>query len=220
MIETKLLSHQFPLGELKVSALKDINLKIDTGEFAIIAGPSGSGKTTFLNIIGLILKPDNGDVMWFNQNAYNDKKVTEELRRNDLGYIFQTFNLIPVLTVYENVEYFLLKKNFSKIVIKEKIEQMLIRVGLKDHIKKYPWQLSGGQRQRVAIARALVKEPKVLLADEPTANLDHATGSTIIELLKEINERDKTTVVIATHDNKVIKEAKRVIYFEDGKIIN
>ncbi len=219
MIETRSLDHDFPLGGVKVPALRQVSTRIETGEFVIIAGPSGSGKTTFLNTVGLILKPTRGLVLWDGEDVYSkDEHKLATLRRMELGFIFQTFNLIPVLTVTENVEYFLLKKAIPAVQAREWVESVLTTVGLKDHMKKYPWQLSGGQRQRVAIARALVKRPRVLLADEPTANLDHATGMAIVELLKKLNQEEKTTVIIASHDPKVIKSAPRILNFEDGRV--
>lgn len=214
----------------KVQALQNINLVISKGEMTMIAGPSGSGKTTLLNILGLILKPSSAEELTLDgKNLLNLKeRQLAEIRRNEMGFIFQSFNLIPVLTVYENVEYFALKKFSSHLKfstdtannnIQERVRWSLEKVGIQDQAYKYPWQLSGGQRQRVAIARAVVKNPHWLFADEPTANLDQKTGEGIINLLAELNHTLSTTVLIATHDPKMLSVAKRVLQIVDGRIL-
>src|SRR3954452_7326098 len=209
----------YPLGRLKVRALTDINLSIGRGDFIALAGPSGSGKTTLLNLIGCIDKPDDGRII------VDDVDVTRiplhrlsTLRRDTLGFIFQTFNLIPVLTAYENVEYPLLLQNVPRRERDARVRRWLAEVGWTEQAKQRPDQLSGGQRQRVAIARAMVTEPKLVLADEPTANLDSETAARILDLLAEINTRTHCTFVFSTHDPSLIARAERVVRIRDGRI--
>lgn len=208
------------LGSVRVPALKGVSLTIDPGEFTVIAGPSGSGKTTILNLIGCVDTATTGDVVISGQKTSNlsDRALTD-LRLNTLGFIFQSFNLIPVLDVYDNVEFpLLLMKNLTKKEKKQRVEYFIERVGLTGHIKHRPSELSGGQRQRVAIARALVTKPQIVLADEPTANLDSKTGQNIIDLMKEINSADKTTFLFSTHDHSIMNQARRIIMLHDGVI--
>ncbi|MFN3411349.1 MAG: ABC transporter ATP-binding protein, partial [Exilispira sp.] len=189
----------YMLDKTEVHALRGIDISIKEGEFVCIAGPSGSGKTTILNLIGCIDKPTEGTVFIDNEDVskFNDKKLTN-YRLNKLGFIFQSFNLIPVLNVYENIEFpLLLQKNISKEERKDRVMKLIKEVGLEDRIKNKPSELSGGQRQRVAIARALVTKPVIVLADEPTANLDSETGDKIISLMKKINEIEKTTFIFS-----------------------
>lgn len=211
----------YPLGRIRVRALTDVNLTIGRGELLALAGPSGSGKTTLLNLIGCIDKPDDGRIV------VDDVDVTpvplhrlSTLRRNTLGFIFQTFNLIPVLTAYENVEYPLLLQNVARRERDTRVRRWLSEVGLDNQAKQRPDQLSGGQRQRVAIARAMVTEPKLVLADEPTANLDSETAARILDLLAEINTRTNCTFVFSTHDPSLIARAERVVRIRDGRIEN
>jgi putative ABC transport system ATP-binding protein len=214
------VSKDYYLGKIIVHALNDINFEINHGEFMAIAGPSGSGKTTLLNLIGCVdvatlgsMKIDGKDTLKLSDNELTD------IRLNKIGFIFQNFNLISVLNVFDNIEFpLLLKKNMSKGERAERVLYLAERVGLKDYIKHRPNELSGGQRQRVAIARALVTKPEIVLADEPTANLDSVTGQNIIDLMKEMNESEKTTFVFSTHDRKIISQAKRIIDLRDGKI--
>ena len=211
----------YVLGKTRVRALKKVSFEIKRGEFLSIVGPSGSGKTTILNLIGCIDYPTEGDVY------VNNKKTTEmsdseasEFRNRTIGFIFQNFNLIPVLNLYENVEYpLLIRKGKVKKSDKEKIYKLIDEVGLKDLIKHKPEELSGGQRQRVAIARALVTEPDIVIADEPTANLDHKTSSIILELMKKMNKEYNVTFIFSTHDELVMKYAKRKIKLFDGEIV-
>ncbi len=211
----------YVLGKTKVRALKKVSFEIKRGEFLSIVGPSGSGKTTILNLIGCIDYPTEGDVY------VKNKKTTEmsdseasEFRNRTIGFIFQNFNLIPVLNVYENVEYpLLIRKGRVTKSDKEKIYKLIDEVGLKDFIKHKPEELSGGQRQRVAIARALVTEPDIVIADEPTANLDHKTSSIILELMKKMNKEYNVTFIFSTHDELVMKYAKRKIRLFDGEIV-
>jgi len=209
----------YPLGRIRVRALSDVDLTIGRGELIALAGPSGSGKTTLLNLIGCIDKPDDGRIV------VDDVDVTRvplhrlsTLRRDTLGFIFQTFNLIPVLTAYENVEYPLLLQNLPRRERETRVRHWLREVGLEQQAKQRPDQLSGGQRQRVAIARAMVTEPKLVLADEPTANLDSETAARILDLLGEINARTRCTFVFSTHDPSLIARAERVVRIRDGRI--
>jgi putative ABC transport system ATP-binding protein len=209
----------YPLGRVLVRALSNIDLDIARGEFTALAGPSGSGKTTLLNLIGCIDKPDRGTV------ELGGADVTEtplhrlvHLRRDLLGFIFQSFNLVPVLTAWENVEYPLLLRGVGKKERGERVARWLEEVGLRAQAKQRPDQLSGGQRQRVAIARAMVGEPRLVVADEPTANLDSDTAAHILDLLAGINQRTGCTFVFSTHDPALLGRARRVVKMRDGRI--
>jgi putative ABC transport system ATP-binding protein len=211
----------YPLGKLEVHALKGIALSFAAGEFTTIAGPSGCGKSTVLNLIGCMDTPTAGEVFLEGQpvSALGDKALTS-LRLEKLGFIFQSFNLIPVLTVFQNVEFpLLLQGRLSAKERKERVENLLREVGLGDHMRHKSNELSGGQRQRVAIARALVTEPRIVLADEPTANLDSATGELVIDLMKDINRKHGTTFVFSTHDPQVMEHATRVVRLKDGLVV-
>jgi putative ABC transport system ATP-binding protein len=220
-IRIESVSKVYPLGKTEVRALKNINLQIEEGEFTTIAGPSGCGKSTMLNLIGCMDTPTSGEVYIENQpiSRLSDKELTR-LRLEKLGFIFQSFNLIPVLTVYQNIEFPLLihggyaPKDRARI-----IEELIEEVGLKDQARQKSNELSGGQRQRVAIARALVTNPRIVLADEPTANLDSATGEKIINLMKEINSTHKTTFIFSTHDPQVMQHASRIVRLKDGEVV-
>ena len=208
------------LGDQKVQALKDITLSIETGVFLAIAGPSGSGKTTLLNLIGCIDTPSQGKI-FINDVDVSDKSPDQlaDLRNRTIGFIFQTFNLLPVLSAAENVEYPLLqRKDVSPAERKKRVKYFLDIVGLAKFAEHRPNQLSGGQRQRVAIARALAILPSIVLADEPTANLDHKTGEEILNLMKQINRTFNTTFIFSTHDKRVISKADRLVRVEDGEI--
>ncbi|MCR4422813.1 MAG: ABC transporter ATP-binding protein [Spirochaetales bacterium] len=222
VVELNSVKKIYMLDKTEVHALRGVDISIKEGEFVCIAGPSGSGKTTILNLIGCIDKPTEGTVLIDNEDVskFNDKKLTN-YRLNKLGFIFQSFNLIPVLNVYENIEFpLLLQKNISKEERKARVMNLIKEVGLEDRIKNKPSELSGGQRQRVAIARALVTKPVIVLADEPTANLDSETGDKIISLMKQINEIEKTTFIFSTHDPDIMKHAQRIVRLHDGKVIN
>lgn len=211
---------EYLLGEQTVRALNDITLAIEPGVFLAISGPSGSGKTTLLNLIGCIDRPSSGDI-YINEQNVSHKSPNElaDLRARSIGFIFQTFNLLPVLSAAENVEYPLLRrKDLSAADRKRRVEYFLGIVGLGQYANNRPNQLSGGQRQRVAIARALAVKPAIVLADEPTANLDKTTGIEILKLMKKINEHLGTTFIFSTHDQKVIDHANRLIKIEDGSI--
>jgi putative ABC transport system ATP-binding protein len=200
-------------------ALKQINLSLNKGEFAGIVGPSGSGKTTLLNIIGSLDKPTQGDAFVLNKDIKAlSHKDSASLRNYNIGFIFQVFNLLPVYTVYENVEFALLLQNFSQDERKKLVLQALKWVGLENHKDKKPDKLSGGESQRVAIARAIVKKPKILLADEPTANLDAENAHSILKTMKKINKELGTTFIFSTHDEKVMKYLNRTIILKDGNI--
>lgn len=219
-IELRDIKKSFPLGETTVHALRGVNLSVAKGEFLSIVGPSGSGKTTLLNIIGCIDTPTAGELYLEGQNiAYLPDNKQTALRLFKIGFIFQTFNLIPVLTVRENVEFPLLLMNqFSVKEIQEKASALLAAVGLETHMQHRPAELSGGQRQRVAIARALVTDPAIVLADEPTANLDSETGQSILSLMTTLNHTRQTTFIFSTHDPEVLTYAKRIVRVRDGKI--
>lgn len=215
------VSKEYILGGSQVHALKNINLEIENGEFLAIAGPSGSGKSTLLNLIGCIDTPSSGKV-YINGHDTSGQTPDQlsELRARTIGFIFQTFNLFSVLSAEENVEYSLLqRRELSAAERRERINQFLDVVGLKAYAHHRPNQLSGGQRQRVAIARALATQPKIILADEPTANLDHKTGQDILQLMKDINRNSRTTFIFSTHDDKVMKMAGRLVRIEDGQLI-
>ena len=222
IIEAKGVMKEYPLGKTRVHALKGVDLTVQEGDFMSLVGPSGSGKTTLLNIIGCVDHATSGSVSVSGEEItkMKDKRLTD-LRLYKIGFIFQTFNLIPVLNIRENVEFpLLLMKTLKKSEINKRTEKLIEEVGIKEFIRHRPSELSGGQRQRVAIARALVTNPDIVLADEPTANLDSETGNTIIELMKELNKKEKTTFIFSTHDPDVIKHANEVVRIKDGLIIN
>ncbi len=220
LISFKSVSKDYYLGKVVVPALKSIDLKIEAAEFMAIAGPSGSGKTTLLNLIGCVDTATSGEIIVRGKKTakLSDRELTS-LRLDTLGFIFQTFNLISVLNVYDNVEFpLLLKKEMTKGERAKRVMHFIGAVGLKEYVKHRPNELSGGQRQRVAIARALVTHPKIVLADEPTANLDSVTGQNILDIMKDLNKKEKTTFVFSTHDQSIIKQARRVVSLHDGEI--
>ena len=219
LIEMKNIEKNYYLGETIVHALKGIDLIIKKEEFTAIWGPSGSGKTTLLNLIGTIDEPSSGD-LFFNEKKINNITDNDksEFRNNEIGFIFQTFNLIPVLSALENVMLPLQIKGASTSKAKEEAFKRLCDVELEQFVNNRPDKMSGGQRQRVAIARALITNPSIVLADEPTANLDFKTSNSIIEIMKKINKRDKTTFVFSTHDQRLLDQMNRLIQLEDGKI--
>jgi putative ABC transport system ATP-binding protein len=205
-----------------VHALRGIDISIEKGNLLSIIGPSGSGKTTLLNIIGCIDNATEGTVKVGGEEVttLNDRQITD-IRLHKIGFIFQTFNLIPVLSAIENVEFpLLLMKKHSRSEIRKHAEKLMEEVGLKDYYRNRPAELSGGQRQRVAIARALVTKPDIILADEPTANLDSVTGAQILDLMKEMNRLEQTTFIFSTHDQNVLKYASEVVRIKDGEIAN
>ncbi len=214
------LVKRFPVGSGHFTALNKINLNFSDGEFAGLVGPSGSGKTTLLNIIGSLDTPSEGSAIVMDKSISDlSHKQSASLRNQNIGFIFQTYNSLPVYTVYENVEFALLLQNMSANGRKKSVMEALEWVGLTDKIKSKPAQLSGGESQRVAIARAMVKKPKIVLADEPTANLDSKNSHHILQTMQKLNEELNTTFIFATHDEKVMKYLKRKISLADGKVV-
>jgi len=219
VVETINLKKDYVLGRTVVQALKGIDFKLYKGEMAVIMGPSGCGKSTFLNMIGALDTPTEGEVYidGVNVTELSDKKVTD-LRRYKLGFIFQFYNLIPVLTAFENVELPMLIAKKSKQERQERAKELLETVGLGDRLHHRPDELSGGEQQRVSIARALANDPSLILADEPTGDIDTKTGAEIVELMGQINKEQGTTFLIVTHDQSVGKKGNRLIRFRDGII--
>ena len=222
LIELKQVTKTYQVGETSVQALVDINLEIKDESFVSFVGPSGSGKTTLLNLIGCLDKPSEGEV-FVNGTNVNDFSNREAalFRGQNIGFIFQNFNLLPVLTAYENVEYpLIMVRNVPANKRKDKVMHYLEAVGMADQKDKYPSQLSGGQKQRVAVARALVTDSKLVLADEPTANLDHASAFKVIEIMRQMQHDFKTTFIFSTHDPKIVKQAETIYMLEDGLLVN
>jgi putative ABC transport system ATP-binding protein len=220
ILELKEIKKEYKKGEQKVYALRGVDITIEKGEFLSIIGPSGSGKTTLLNIIGCLDSPTSGTVIYNSQQLAGLKeKGLSRYRKQNIGFIFQSFNLIPVLSVKENVELpMVIEKKWSKREIGKKALDILKAVGLAAMADRLPREISGGQEQRVAIARALVKNPLIILADEPTANLDSSTAEDIIALMEQINEEYRTTFIFSTHDPLMQKHAKRIVVLKDGTV--
>ncbi len=219
IVSIKNLTKQFPVGKGHFTALSDVNIEFGVGEFAGLVGPSGSGKTTLLNIIGSLDTPTAGTAMVMGQSISDlSHKQSALLRSRHIGFIFQTFNLLPVYTVYENVEFALLLQRMNSVERHKAVMEALEWVGLIDKMKSKPSMLSGGESQRVAIARAMVKKPKIVLADEPTANLDSKNSHHILQTMKKLNKELKVTFIFATHDEKVMKYLDRIVNLADGKI--
>jgi putative ABC transport system ATP-binding protein len=216
------VTKDYALGRTTVPALRGVSLAVEPGELITVAGPSGSGKSTLLNLIGCLDHPTSGRVLIGEADvATLADDALSDLRAERIGFIFQTFNLIPVLSALENVEFPLLVRRSTgrgKGSVRARADQALAEVGLSDFARHRPDELSGGQRQRVAIARALVTDPVIVLADEPTANLDSATGDAIVGLMEEINRRDGTTFIFSTHDPRIMARAPRVVRLADGRI--
>jgi putative ABC transport system ATP-binding protein len=221
LIKAENLSKDYQVGEVKVQALKGVSFEIEPGSFVSFVGPSGSGKTTLLNLIGCLDKPTEGNLTVAGSDVQHlDRNQSANFRGNHLGFIFQDFNLIPVLTVFENIEYpLLMVQKVPAGERKKRVLGLLEAVGMIEQKDKYPDQISGGQKQRVAIARALVTNPELVLADEPTANLDHTTAYTVIDLMKKMKDELKTTFVFSTHDQKIVGEAEIIYSLEDGEVI-
>jgi putative ABC transport system ATP-binding protein len=221
MIELKDVAKDYELGKTKVEALRGVSLKIERGEFGALVGPSGSGKTTLLNIAGLLDRASSGEVL-VDETPVEPLSASERalMRGAKIGFIFQGFNLVPVFSVYENIEVSLVlaKAEGGRSEWRERITRAIDEVGLAGLARNKPAELSGGQRQRVAIARALVKRPEIILADEPTANLDSKNAFSTIELMRRLNEEEETTFLFSTHDDRVLKYARRVIRIEDGEL--
>jgi len=210
----------YQMGETKVEALKQVNFEIEPASFVSFVGPSGSGKTTLLNLIGCLDKPTSGILQVDDTDvSMLDTRMAAAFRGQNIGFIFQDFNLIPVLTVYENVAYpLVLVQKTGASERKQRVLDLLDAVGMADQKDKYPDQISGGQKQRVAIARALVTHPKLVLADEPTANLDHKTAYRVIDIMKKIKNELGTTFIFSTHDQKIVGEAEIIHTLEDGEL--
>ena len=221
LIEMRQVFKTFMDGFTPVQAVQDISLQLEKGEFTALAGPSGSGKTTILNLIGGLEMPTSGRLYFGGQDLSSLSEAQRtQLRRRRIGFIFQTFSLIPVLSARENVELSLALLGESAALMKRKSMELLDHVGLADMVNRRPAQLSGGQQQRVAIARALIKDPEIVLADEPTANLDSDTGAEILELMAALNRDRQTTFLFSTHDRKVMGCARRLITLRDGRVIS
>ena len=221
MIKVEKVSRNYKTGESVVRALRQVSLEIQDGEFLSIAGPSGSGKTTLLNLIGCIDAIDDGEISINGQKVSTmNKEEKTSFRRQNLGFIFQTYNLIPVLSAYENVSFVLSLLDVPEAEVKQRTYEILKEVGLEGMENRRPSRLSGGQQQRIAIARALVKRPQIILADEPTANLDSKTGEEILKLMKRMNEKFGTTFIFSTHDKMVMEYASRLVQLHDGSIVS
>jgi putative ABC transport system ATP-binding protein len=221
LIDLKGIEKHYELGKTTVTALRGVDLSVDKGEFTVVTGPSGSGKTTLLNIIGCLDRASKGSYVLDGVDVSNrDFDDLADVRNQKIGFIFQSFNLIPVLDVAENIEFpCAVRKNAeSAKVLRDRVLKLATRVGLEPYLKHKPDELSGGQRQRVAIARALITNPRLVLADEPTANLDSTTSESIIDLMLELNREDGVTFLFSTHDPRVVKHARRALQIHDGRI--
>ena len=222
LVEIDNISKNYQMGEVQVQALSNVSLSIDEAAFVSFVGPSGSGKTTMLNLIGCLDKPTKGKIVVDGKQVNDlDRRQSAIFRGSIFGFIFQAFNLFPVLTAYENVEYpLVMLKNESAPNREEQVLKVLEAVGMLDQKDKRPDQLSGGQKQRVAVARALVTRPKLVLADEPTANLDHKTAVNVIRLMRGMRDKFNTTFIFSTHDPSVMGEAEVIHTLEDGRLIH
>lgn len=215
------INKRYRLGDVDVPALLDINLVILPNRFTVISGPSGSGKTTLLNLIGCIDRADSGTLLVAGRPIYTmDDNTLSDFRAQRLGFVFQNFNLLPVLTAFENVEYPLVMAGVSSAKRRKRVHELLGAVGLSAHAAKRPGQMSGGQRQRVAIARALAHRPALVLADEPTANLDSRTGAEIIELMRQMQREQKVSFIFSSHDAQVLAAADDIVRIHDGRIVS
>lgn len=220
VIQTIKLNKTFGKGDIKVHALNNVSIEITEGEFTALVGPSGSGKTTLLNMIGGLDTADSGNIILNGQDISKlKKKEMTSFRQKNIGFVFQAYNLIPVLSAYENAEFIMLLQGTPKNERKERVYKLLHEVGLEGKENNKPGELSGGQQQRVAVVRALAAQPAYILADEPTANLDSKSTTDLLDLMYKLNQEETMTFVFATHDQRVIDRAKRVIYIDDGKIV-
>ena len=222
VVQAQKLEKTYRAGDVDVPALRGVDFAINTGAFVAFVGPSGSGKTTLLNMIGCLDKPSAGTLRVLDTDiATLDRSAAADFRGTNLGFIFQDFNLVPVLTAYENIEYpLLMVQDWETAKRRARVTELLAAVGMSDQANKRPDQLSGGQKQRVAVARALATNAKLVLADEPTANLDHATAYHILELMKKMRDEFGTTFVFSTHDPKIMGEAELTFTLEDGRLVN
>ena len=220
LVSATQLAKTYRAGDVDVPAVRGVDFTIEPGSFVAFVGPSGSGKSTLLNMIGCLDKPSSGRLAVLDTDvATLDRRAGAEFRGRHIGFVFQDFNLIPVLTAYENIEYpLMMVQNWPPAKRREQVMSLLAAVGMADQAGKRPDQLSGGQKQRVAVARALVANSKLVLADEPTANLDHDTAYRIIELMRKMRDELKTTFVFSTHDPKIMREAEVTFMLEDGRL--
>lgn len=219
VIETRELTRKFGSGATEVTALDHVSLTIEEGEFTAIIGPSGSGKTTLLHLIGGLDVPDGGNVFLSGTNiAQMSGNELSDFRRDHIGFIFQSYNLIPVLSAEENIEYIMLLQGMDSTSRKQRVQEMLHLVGLDGLGDRRPAQLSGGQQQRVAVARAMASNPDIILADEPTANLDSKTGISLLDVMRHLNQENNMTFIFSTHDQKIMDRADRLVHLADGRI--
>jgi len=218
LINVENMRKNYTVGEIEVQALKGLTFKIEPSSFISFIGPSGSGKTTLLNILGCLDVPSDGSVVIDGVDiSLLNRRERAKFRGEKIGFIFQDFNLIPVLTVFENIEYpLIMVHNLSESERQDRVKRLLYEVGMEDQKDKYPTQISGGQKQRIAIARALATNPKIVLADEPTANLDHDTAYRVIEIMRKLKNESGTTFIFSTHDQKIVGEAEIIYSLEDG----
>lgn len=220
IIEAKNITKIYNPDKIPVKAINNLSVEIEQGEFTAIVGPSGCGKTTLLNIIGGLDKPTEGEVKIDQVEIANLKEAElTDFRLKNIGFVFQAYNLIPVLTAKENVEFVMLLQEEQKLKRDERAEDLLAKMGILEHMNRRPSELSGGQQQRVAVARALASKPKFILADEPTANLDSTSTTSLLEIMSKMNEEEGATFVFSTHDQRVIDKAKRVITLVDGQVV-
>jgi putative ABC transport system ATP-binding protein len=220
LLEARSVSRVYRLGATRVRALDDVSLRVQAGDFVVLEGPSGSGKTTLINLLGCLDRPDAGSLLLEGRPVSElDENALADLRRDRFGFVFQTFNLVPVLSALENVEYPMALREGDRGEQRAKGRQLLARVGLAGKEDVRPDLLSGGERQRVAIARSIANDPEVVLADEPTANLDSRNAGAILDILGELNVERKVAIVVATHDPRVADRARRIITVRDGRIV-
>ncbi|SUZ61777.1 uncharacterized protein METZ01_LOCUS14631 [marine metagenome] len=220
VIEIENLTRKYGKGIGEVVAINEISLNIEYGEFTAIIGPSGSGKSTLLNLIGGLDKSDSGSVLLAGKDiAKMSGSQMSDFRRDRIGFIFQAYNLIPVLSAEENIEYIMLLQGIPSVKRKERVQEMLFLVGLEGLGHRRPSELSGGQQQRVAVARAMASKPEIILADEPTANLDSKTGMALLDMMRQLNKDQGVTFVFSTHDEMIMKRARRLVHLRDGLVV-
>lgn len=220
IIEVRGVTRTYHQGDIEVHALANVDLDVGPGEFTVLAGPSGSGKTTLLNMIGCLDKPDGGKLTIAGQDVTEFSKTeAADFRMRNIGFVFQAYNLIPVLTAFENAEFVLMLQGKSPAERRDAVMPLLEAVGLKEQAARKPHQLSGGQQQRVAVARAIASKPKIVLADEPTANLDSKTSAALLDLMADLNEQHGVTFLFSSHDPQVMERAKRVVRLDSGSIV-
>ena len=219
VIYTDQVVRRFGEGAALVTAVGGVSLTVESGEFAALVGPSGSGKSTLLNLIGGLDEPDEGHIALAGMNLTSMSSAEmSDFRRDHIGFIFQSYNLIPVLSAAENIEYIMLLQGLAARDRRKRVDEMLKMVGLDGLGHRRPAEVSGGQQQRVAVARAMASSPDIILADEPTANLDSKTGVALLEMMRELNENEGVTFLFSTHDQKIIERARRLVWLEDGMV--